>query len=1028
MKSIFTATFFLFLLGFSIQLTAQERIISGMVSSTEGDPLIGANVTVMGAAMGTTTNLEGRYEIRAERGDVLLFSYVGYEDREVKVVDQTVIDVRLGIGVSLDEVVVTALGLTRERKALGYAVDQVGSDVIGNSGKNDIVGALQGRVAGVTIQTASGAPGAGSSIVIRGMNSLDPGRSSRPLYIIDGIEVSDDVDVAPAKPAGADYGQASNDATQGSVSNRIMDINPDDIASMSLLKGAAATSLYGVRAANGVIIINTKKGQAGKPVVNIHAGFGYNQVNRFPNVQTRFIDGNRSTTLARPGYFWDTWGPLKYAETDVPTYNPYQAFYQTGNNLGFGASLTAGTERFNYRISAGRNNSEGVVPHSYYNKTNFSLNAGYQVSDRIQVETSFIFTHADGNTPHEGRKSVANVLAYTPTTADMTQYSEPYTYGGNQFAGIIDHALFLAENNQYLGNLNRYIGNARLNYKLSEGVSLNYVLGFDNYSDYRNRIIHPETDEGQSAVNGPPYGFTAISNIGKTSVTSNLYLSWARDLGSDFSISGNMGQYTFGYNTNRVSVIGKKFQLEGFYNLNNAADFEQSNEFIRYRNLAVYADVTAGYKNYLYLTLSARNDWSSTLPAANQSYFFPSVNLSWILSEMLGLPDFISYLKLRGSYSIVGKDADPYVVGQYYDAAFAVPFNGIVGYRVSSYVGDENLKPEFTKSLETGMELKLLDNRVGLDLTYYQNNLEDMILPVPLSNATGASRYVTNAGAMRTQGWEIAAYLDLFRSKSGFNWTVGLNWSTYQGTIEEINTGVDEIAIMDLRNVQYKYVLGGKVGDLYGYAFDRTPDGDLIIDSNGFPRMRYDTTVYLGNALPDFTAGLVNDLSYKGLGLSFLWEWKKGGKVIDIARNYSRGNGQLEETTNRYEQIVFNGVRENENGEYVPNDIPVELTTLNWYRNGNRGQLSPDIDLQDASWIRLRNLSLYYNVPQSILKDLFIDKIRLTLTGNNLFVNTPFNGWDPESNYFGPDSNIFGYTGLRTPPVRSINFKVNLTF
>jgi TonB-linked SusC/RagA family outer membrane protein len=1028
MKLKFTVPIFLLIMGLSIQLSAQSRVIKGMVSSAEGDPLIGANVTVKGATTGTITNLDGKYQINAETGDVLIFSYVGFEEKEFSVGEADVIDVVLGLGVSLDEVVVTALGVSREKKALGYAVDQIGSETINNSGKNDIVGALQGRVAGISIQNSSGAPGAGSSVVIRGMTSLDPNRSTRPLYIIDGIEVSDDVDIAPAKPSGADYGQASNNATQGSVSNRIMDINPDDIASMSVLKGAAATALYGVRAANGVIIINTKKGQAGKPTININFGMGINQVNRYPKTQSDFIDGNRSTTLARSGYFWDTWGPIKYEETDVTTYNPYSSFYQTGNNTSFGASLMAGTDRFNYRISAGRNNSEGVVPFSYYNKTNFSLNAGYKVNDKLNIETSFIFANSDGNTPHEGRKSVANVLAYTPTVSDMTEYTDPYTYGGNQFGGIIDHALFLAENNQYLNNLNRYIGNARLQYQFSPGLSLNYVLGFDNYGDYRNRIVHPETDEGQSAVNGPPYGFTSISNINRTSVTSNVYLSWASNLGSSISLSGNIGQYAFGYDRTRVSVIGKRFQLEGFYNLNNAADFEQSNSLLKYRNLAVYADITAGFKDYIYLTLSARNDWSSTLPAANRSYFFPSANLSVLLSEMLALPDFISYLKLRGSYSIVGKDADPYVVGEYYNAAFAVPFNGIVGYQVSSNVGDENLRPEFTNSLEAGLELKLFNNRLGLDFTYYQNDLQDMILPVPLSNATGASRYVTNAGSMSTNGMEAAAYLDLFKSDNGFNWNIGVNWSTYEGTIEEINTGVDEIAIMDLRSVQYKYVLGGKVGDMYGYAFNRTEDGDLIIESDGLPRVNWDTSVYLGNAFPDFTMGLVNDFSYKGLGLSFLWEWKKGGKVIDIATNYSRGNGQLAETENRYEQVIFNGVTEDESGNYVTNDNPVELTALNWYRNWTTFRYPPEADLQDASWVRLRNISLYYNLPKSLLKNLAIENVRLTLTGNNLFLNTPFNGFDPESNYFGPNSNIYGYTGLRTPGVKSINFKLNLTF
>jgi len=647
----------------------------------------------------------------------------------------------------------------------------------------------------------------------------------------------------------------------------------------------------------------------------------------------------------------------------------------------------------------------------------------------LNIKTTFMYTHSAANTPHEGRKSIANVLAYTPTVADMKHYTEPYTLGGNVFVGIIDHALFLAEHNKYLSSLNRYIGNAHLKYELKPGATLNYVIGFDNYADFRDRIVHPETDEGQSGVNGPPYGFTAVSNIGKTSITSNLYLTWSKNLNSSISLSGNIGQYAYGYDKRRVSIIGKKFQLKNFFNLNNAIDFEQSNYFVRYRNLAVYADVTMGYNNYFYLTVQGRNDWTSTLPEQNRSYFFPSLSLSWIVSDMIDLPAAISYLKLRGSYSIVGKDADPYVVGRYYNKTFSVPFNDIVAYRVSTYIGDENLKPEFTKSKEFGVEMRMFNNRFGVDFTYYDNYVEDMILGVPLSNATGASRYVTNAGAMSNTGMEITSYIDMFRSDNdGFKWTVGLNWSTNEGIIEEINTGVDEIAITDVRKVQYKYVLGGKVGDMYGYKFERTDDGQLLIGDDGLPHIAWDTAVYLGNAFPDFIAGLTNDFSYKGLGFSFTWEWKKGGKVIDIARNYSRGNGQLAETSNRYEQVIFKGVQEDENGNYIVNKTPVELTPLNWYRNGDTFRYPPEADLQDASWIRLRSMSLYYTVPTSLLKDLFIKELKFVVTGNNLFLNTPFRGWDPETNYFGPNSNVYGYTGLRTPGVKSVNFKINLTF
>ncbi len=1014
------------LLGFALQMIGQ-RAIKGTVTSSDGDPLIGASIMVKGTSTGVISDLDGKYEIKAKDGDYLVFSYIGFNKQEVKVDGQSTIDVVMNEGVSLNEVVVTALGISREKKSLGYQAENLKSDVISNSGKNDVIGALQGRISGVTIQGSSGAPGAGSAIVIRGLNSLDPNRSTRPLYVIDGIEVSDDVDIAPAKPSSANFGVGSNNATQGSVSNRIMDINPDDVESMTVLKGAAATALYGVRAANGVIVITTKKGKSGNPTINLNFGVGINKVNRFPRVQTDFLDGHRYTSKKR-SFIWDNWGPKRSPETTEKTSNIYEDFYQTGNTNNFGASVSAGNDKFTYRISAGRSNSEGVVPFSYYNKTNFSLNTGYLLNDKLKIDVNFKYAKSNGNTPPEGRKSVANVLAYTANVADMHNYTKPYTLGGNVFVGIIDHALFLAENNKYLSDVNRYLGNAKIKYEFNSNFALNYNIGFDNYADSRERDIHPETDEGQSAVNSAPFGFTSVSNIGKTSVTSNLFLSWQKNLSSSFALSGNIGQYAYGYDRKRVSVIGKRFQLKEFFNLNNAIDFEQSNSFVKYRNLAVYADMILSYNNYLYLTLSGRNDWTSSLPKQNRSYFFPSADLAWILSDMVDLPDMFSFLKLRGSYAIVGKDANPYVVGSYFGKTFAIPFNEIVGYRQSTYIGDENLKPEFTTSKEFGIELKMFNNRFGIDATYYTNYVKDMILPVPLSNATGAARFVTNAGAISNKGIELSSYLDVLRSEDGLNWTVGVNWSKNEGKVEEINTGVDEIAIMDLRGVQYKYVLGGNLGDLYGYKFKRTDKDELIVNSIGIPEVNWDTAVYLGNALPDFIAGLTNDFSYKGFGLSFLWEWRKGGKVIDIAKNYGIGNGQLDETNNRYEQVVFKGVKEDADGKYVKNDIPVELTARNFYRNWRSYRLAPEVYLQDASWIRLRNVSVSYNLPQSLLKKSFFSGLRLTLTGNNLFLNTPYRGWDPESNYFGPNSNIYGYAGLRTPAVKSYNFKVNFTF
>ncbi len=1012
--------------GFSSGLIAQMRTISGTVTAAEDkSPLIGVNVTVKGTTRGAITDIDGSYSLQAASGETLVFSYIGYENIEVLLGDESIADVVLGEGVDLNEVVVTALGISRERKALGYAMDGINSEEIRNTGRTDVVGALQGLISGVQIQSSSGAPGAGSAILIRGINSLDPNRSNRPLYIIDGIEVSDNIDEVPIIPGGANYGVGSSSITQGSVSNRIMDINPDDIEDINILKGGAATALYGIRAANGVVVITTKRGKSGKPKVDLHFGTGSTQVNRVPNVQLDFIDGHRSTTKKRTRRglerIWDNWGPTADSRT-APTSNVYSDFYQTGTNSNIGASLTAGNDVFNYRISGNYLSSEGIVPFSDYSRKNFSINSKYNVSDKFDISGTFSFTNAGGNTPHEGRKSVSNVIAYMANTANASQYKTPYTYSNNFSVGIVDHPLYLAENVKNFSDVNRTLASINFGLQLTTGIKLNYTLGMDNYSDARNRIVPPETDEGQSGVSGTPFGFTVNNNINYNSYTSNLSAILTHNLSDDFSLSATLGQYAYGYNRKRFTTTGSKFLLDNFFNINNALETTQSNTDVKYRNYAFYGELTGAYKNFLYLTLTGRNDFSSTLPKQNQSFFFPSASLSWILSDMADLPDAISFAKLRTSYAIVGKDADVYNIGRYYGLSSSIPFRPqVLQYRASSLIGDENLKPEFNKTFEIGAELKFLQNRVGVDVTYFQSKLEDMILSVPLSNATGASRFVTNAGSMSNNGLEIQAYLDLFKSSSDFQWRSSINYASNRGTVDQINTEADEINIMSLRGVVNKYVEGGRIGDLYASPFYRNNNGRLIL-FDGMPRVQWDTLVQMGNAMPDFVAGLNNAFSYKGIGLSFLFEWKKGGSVIDITRNYSIGNGQLEETARRHERVVFDGVTET--GE---NNTPVELTGAGFYRNSNIYRFAPEVYLQDASWIRLRNVSISYALPKNLFGGSFIRGASLSFTANNLFLNTPFRGWDPEQNYFGPNSNIYGYLGLRTPQTKSYNFKVNIT-
>ncbi len=1024
-----TSTFLTLLLVCLVSIGAMAQTIHGTVTDAKtNEPLIGVSVIVEGTQRGTITDYNGQFDLQASPGDNLITTYVGYEDMHVTIKDgqNDYVITMAPSNIKLDEVVVTALGISRKKKALGYSVEQVSSEAIENNGRSDVVSALQGRVSGLQIQNSSGAPGAASSILIRGINSLDPSRSNRPLYVIDGVEVNDDVDIVPTLPSSANFGVGSSNATQGSVSNRMSDIDPNDIESISVLKGGQATALYGVRASNGAIVITTKRGKKGAPSVDVNLGTGWNEVNRTPKVQRKFIDGHRSTTKRRSN-IWDNWGSIIRDDNPIQTYDIYNDFYQRGKNQTFGASINAGTDRFKYRLSSNLIRSEGIVPFSNYRRIGLALNTEYKVNSKLSVKTNVRYANSGGNTPPEGRKSVANVLAYAANVVDMTKYHTPYTAATNFAHGWIDHPLFLAQYNTNINNINRFIGGVNLKYRILSNFALHYNLGVDTYSDFRERIAHPETDEGQSGVQVKPAGFIVNNALNKMALTSNLFATYSTGLGDKINLDFTLGQYAYGWNKKRQTVVGESFVLDNFFNASNTLRTSQSNGLARYRNLAFYGEATASYDNYLYVTVTGRNDRSSTLPKQNNSYFFPGASASLILSDMVELPSMVNFAKLRASWAKVGKDADIYKIGRYY-GLINTWSDGVLEYGGSTVVGDENLKPEFSTTLEFGGEFSFFKNRLGLNATYYSTKTTDMILPVPLSNATGASRYITNAGGMTNKGIELSGFVKLIDDYMGFDWTTALNWSKNTGIIDGISIDADEIVIKSLRGITSKYVPGGKVGDLYGSPWNRTEDGQLIIESDGMPRVNWDTTVLLGNAMPDWILGWDNQFAYKNLGLSFLWEWKKGGDVIDISRNYSIGNGQLEETNDRYKEVVFKGVKKDADGNYVKNDIKTEITGAGFYRNWKVYRFAPEVYLQDASWVRLRNLSVFYNLPGSALAGLGIQKARLTFTVNNAFLNTPFNGWDPESNYFGPGSNVYGYLGLRTPQTKSYNLKLNITF
>ena len=1013
----------------TLPVVAQALAVTGTVTdASDGSSLPGVNVVVKNTTIGTVTDIEGNYRINVSDGTaVLVFSSVGYTTVEIPVENRSSIDLTLEPDVTaLQEVVVTSFGIEREKKALGYAVQELSSEEITETKQPNVINALRGKVAGVTIQSSGGQPGAGANIVIRGLTSLSPAADNQPLFVVDGIPISNSTVSGDVLPSAGSNALGSSE--QFAQSNRAVDINPDDIESLSILKGPAATALYGLRAANGAVIITTKKGEAGKATVSLNSSFGWDVINKSPDIQTRFREGRfgrlRFNSDGTPLRF-QTFGPPVVAGT--PVYDNFRDFFETGTRFDNSVSVSGGNENTTFFASASRLDQQGIVPFSEWDRTTVKLSAETKASDNISVSGTFNYINSGGTRSNGGDKSIFSSLSYYSPTFNVNDYINPDGTQRDFSDGIIDNPRYVARFASLNDNVNRMIGNVGVTYQIADWLNLDYKIGTDFYSDSRNRIA-PIGLDVSSQVNG----FVIEEEVNYQEINSNLFVTATHDFTELLKGSILVGHNLTNIRSDRLNVRGEGLSLRNFDDLSNAANFFTAKDASLRRIVGVFTNIELEYAGTLFLTLTGRNDWSSTLPEDNRSFFYPSVNLGYIFTETLGLgeSDVFNYGKLRLSYAQVGKDAPPYQTSQSFEIAPGSPFLGQGGFQLYSQVGTPGLRPERTTSYEIGTDLRFLTNRLGIDLTYFVQNSTDQIIPVPISNATGFATFVTNAGEIQNKGIELL--VNATPMKVGeFQWDASLNWSKINNKVLSMPEGIEEIVFTDATYIQNKLVEGGSAGDLYGFVFNRTDDGRLIIGNDGLPTINTSEFVKVGNALPDWQGGLTNTFTYKGLSLSVLLEWRQGGNAYDLGFRNALRNGVLQETERRYEQVVFNGVRNTgteENPQYVENDIPIELNGETVYRNFGSYTQASEVILQDASWFRVRNASLTYALPQSLLDNMLVSSARISFTGNNLFLNTPFKGYDPESNQFGSGSNSYGFVGLGVPQTRSYTVGVNVTF
>lgn len=1058
--------------GFTAEAQAQKA--TGSVVDENGEPLAGVSVIVKGKPGGVTTNIDGNFSIAAKAGDEINFTYVGYKPATVKYNGSPISLTLEPSATNLDEVVVTALGIKKDRKALGYSVSEMKSDEILENKSANVVNALAGKIPGVTITQYSGAAGAGANITLRGGNSTSEGRTNEPLFVVDGIIYDNSTQVVGN--SGTDGMTRSNTT----YSNRVMDINPEDIESMSVLKGAAASALYGSRAADGVVIITTKKGSEGTVRVNVSSKLTASWVNKVPEAQAAFGRGYYENNGVFSDLTYQSWGKKI---TNEPIYDNIGDFFETGVIYDNTVSVSGGSKLNKFFLSVSNFNQGGIVPKTGYEKSTFRFN-GEQKIWKFTVGANVAYSIAktdktltSGGLYDGGGNGAMNGLYSWPRTEQMSHYLTEDGQKYRLFEGIWDLAddkenpYWIINKDKLNDETKRFTGSLQLSYDITDWWNIVARLGYDDYTTDAYGYIAP------GSVVLPKYqnGRLSKSDYRYAYSTTNLMTSVNKNLG-DFTVGGLVGMTT--EYTKRVNQThyGYNFTTPGtisFSNIPNETKFFSENT-TRKRLVGVYGELRADWKNTVFLSVTGRNDWSSTLPKDNRSYFYPSVNGSVVFTQFLqdrGImgSDIFTFGKIRGSWARVGKDASPYATATYVWAPYN--YNGHMMIANSWQGGNAFLKPEIQESWEVGAEFHFLNNRLGFDYTYYHSETKNQIAAPRLSNANGFIFASINSGSVINDGMEFSITGVPVKTKD-FTWDIALNFSYNKGRLGKFLKGVQyfyptdaqfgtvrSASIpkaasryqLDVNNNPIKddngnYLLDASYGKNYflgltGSEFYVDKEtGKYVVDPNTGLYKVNNNNVIVANREPKLIGGLTNTLSYKGFTLSFLLDFRIGGAVYNGTAYYMTSLGMHPQTLlndRKFVEVtgVVDGTGEAFTQRYeVGKTYEIAGTTYSgeamiqkyW---SNQTSNSHNF-LTDVNWLKLRNISLTYDFTRLLKSKKTIKGLTANITGSNLFTITNYKGMDPEVSTAGGTGGA-GSVGIdycSVPATSSFTFGVNLTF
>lgn len=1023
----------------TVSVTLAQRTVTGTVVDEGGLALIGANVLVEGTTVGSITDIDGTFSIQVPDGsNTLVVSYTGFTSQNVDVSSSSNVSITLVEGQVLGELVVTALGIKKEAKTLGYGVDEVDGEDLVKSRSANIVNALQGKVSGVNIQNSSGNLGGSSKILIRGATSLS-GRNG-PLWVIDGVPFNDDQFVSGSRISGnRDFGNGA------SV------VNPDDIETMSVLKGAAATALYGSRAAAGAIIVTTKRGKAskdGNARVEVNSSYRVDQLFITPDYQDVYTMGSQARYDSSDVGF--DWGVKNLGQqvsylpvTGQPGAlykvedNGVNDFFKTGSTLINNFSVSDGNDRMDYRVSLGALNQEGVIPGTKLDRYSFNLNAGVKHSDKLQTRFGVQFIKTDTKGTAASGANDPNIIGMSSFSSNLdTKLYDPWIdESGNQINSVIptvNNPLWIRHENRNDRDDTRLLANLSLTYSPAKNLDLIARMGYDY--DIDNRFLSNRKGT-QQRIDGDFF----VDNYVNAQFNADLIASYSHSLNDDLSLNV-LGGYN--YNRRRLNrefldatslVVGELFEP------GNVAQAVAGRDFRDQILLGLYTSVELGYKGWATLTVTGRNDWSSTLPLEDNSYFYPSVSGALVLSEAFDIKnEMLNYVKLRGSYAQVGNDTGPYQLdfnffpistarGQYgLDVNF--PFDGRLALAKSNIIPPEALRPEQQTSIEIGAELDLFDYRVGLDVAYFKTINKDQILALPIPESTGFASLRTNVGQVNTSGIEVK--LDIVPIKTDkFVWESSVLFSNPETKVVELAEGVDRVLLSSAFNsVQVVAVDGGGI-ELLGIPFLRDSlTGRPLIDPDTGTRLAGETQTF-GSVLPDFTMGFINSFSIGNFDISATIDWKSGGLLKSSTVENLQTGGLVQETLlNRDGTFIdADGVIDNGDNTVRDNDVPLANAQAFWTSLDDNS--IAEAFIFDASFVKLREVAITYNVPNSLLGNSFIRGLSVGIEGRNLaLLYSKIPHIDPEANLFGAGADGWGVERSSSPTSRSVGVNLRLQF